>query len=136
MICISIFISIEYIIGQDDEITFFKWLCVTERRNIKGKEKNITCAIEQPQTCNPSSMKSRFLKSIIIFKKHVFNLKHQAREYKNVKQNLKKGELIFQVDFSPNYVAKYERNSVCSLWSLKKTDLRPHKPIVQFRPKC
>lgn len=58
--------SIEYILGQDDEIKFFKWVRVTERRNIKGKEKNTTFTIKQPQTGNLSSMKTHFLKSLSI----------------------------------------------------------------------
>lgn len=35
-------------IGQDDEIKFFKWVRVTERRIIKGKEKDITFTTKQP----------------------------------------------------------------------------------------
>lgn len=38
--------SIEYILGHDDEMKFFKWVRVTERRNIKGKEKNTTFTIK------------------------------------------------------------------------------------------
>lgn len=45
-----------------------------------------------------------FLKSLNIFKKHTFNLIHQAKAYENAKKNLEEGEIIFQLDFLQNYV--------------------------------
>lgn len=77
--------SIEYILGQDDEMKFFKWVRVTERRNIKGKEKNTTFTIKQAQACHLSSMKTHFLKSLHI-KKNFFKFRHQVWKYKNVRQ--------------------------------------------------
>ena len=41
------------------------------------------------------------------FSNHVYNIRHQIRAYRNLKNNLKQHEVVIHVDFSENYSCRY-----------------------------
>lgn len=63
--------------------------------------------VKQGHTKKLSKVEKLFEKSFGVFKEDIFNMRHQAKAYKCLKNQLQEVVLIYQIDFSQNYVAKY-----------------------------
>ncbi|XP_041360121.1 uncharacterized protein LOC121376342 isoform X1 [Gigantopelta aegis] len=44
---------------------------------------------------------------LLKFKKHMYNIKHQYKKYREVRENLKVDEALLHIDFAENYAGKY-----------------------------
>lgn len=96
-----------YDIGLDEEIKYNKWETITEVKNIKGVSKPIKFVNKSSLSGKKSHVLNIFKKDLCLFKKHVFNMHHQAAALKMLKEKPKEKNILFQVDFSQNYVAKF-----------------------------
>lgn len=63
---------------QDKDLIFEQWVLNSEVRVIKGVEKTVRLTVKQERTEKLSKVEKLFEKSFGVFKKHVFNMRHQA----------------------------------------------------------
>lgn len=99
--------EINFDTGNDEEIKFYKWQTVTEVKNVKGITKPYKHVEKTTMMEKKSVVVNLFKKELVTFKKHVFFMIHQAKMLKSKTEMPGKDEIIFQVDFSQNYIAKY-----------------------------
>lgn len=98
-------------IDAEEKISYEKWTIVKEtvektdaagkkiiKENKKSKKIIVTDTI--------SRLKESFQKDMKDFKRHLFNIKNQNREFKSCKENLMDNEAAILVDFSENYSCK------------------------------
>ena len=72
-----------------------------------------------------------FLKKYVLFVKHASNATHQYRQQRRLKQNLKYGECIVQVDFIQNYMCLLADAAQSSFFD--QTQVTIHASCVYFK---
>ncbi|KAK6168704.1 hypothetical protein SNE40_020096 [Patella caerulea] len=98
--------------GQQKFITWSKWSKISEKRqkrNADGSMKDYT-AVFTAKVTDESSMwelLEDFNKDLQRACKHVFNIKHQYSQIRNLKSNLGADNCLIHMDFSENYGCKY-----------------------------
>lgn len=92
---------------EDFNVKFCKWVTVKEERKIKNTTKVVKKTVKNIERMRVSKMKEYLKKEVEVFKRHVFYEKHQSSVLKSTIDNIKPGTLIFRIDFSENYVAKF-----------------------------
>lgn len=80
--------------------------------------------------CTSSSIRGYCFHSLNLFKQHTFDLIHQPKVYKMVKKSLKEGVIVFQVDFSQNYVAKYATEIQATHFVASKRQISLHTGLM------
>ena len=57
------------------------------------------------------------------FKRHFFNIIHQFKMYKSLKESLRENEILLHIDFSGNYLCKSNREIQSVHTGAKQTDI-------------
>lgn len=83
------------------------WKQIKEDKIIKGENKSIGRMIKSTETKSSIEVVDLITSMVPHLKKHLFQMYYQAKQLKNLKENPKDNEILFQVDFSQNYVAKH-----------------------------
>ena len=60
----------------------------------------------------------------------LFNIRHQYRTLKNLRENLKADEIIFHIDFSENYNCKYSSEIQSMLFGSSQKQISLHMGVV------
>ncbi|PZC81934.1 hypothetical protein B5X24_HaOG211720 [Helicoverpa armigera] len=100
---------IDYNLTETDQEAIVSWI-EWSSTNVQYKKNN---EIKTSKRILPV-LKSDKLKNLIActeaelrkFKEHLFNISHQYKSYKNLKENLEHDELVIHCDFSENYTCK------------------------------
>jgi len=104
----------QYSYGEDKEvsmnITYKQWVTKKVPRNDAASESqpetiNITDKVEVQ--CTIQELVSKLQDNITVFKKHRFNIWHQYKIYKDVRDELKEHECLCHMDFSENYSCQF-----------------------------
>lgn len=111
---------------------YFQWKPITEDREIKGKVKKIKRTIKSEEVAPVTKVVELFKKSLPKYKRHVFNMLHQAEKLKRVKEALKEGELLFQIDFSQNYVATFGTEVQSMHFGASKKQISLHTGVMYY----
>lgn len=93
--------------GIKDEVKYNKWQTVTENKLIKGTLRPIKMVTKILITKKTEQVVKLLQESLATYKKHVFQMYHQAKMLKHLKKSINEREILFQVDFSQNYMAKF-----------------------------
>ena len=73
----------------------------------------------------------KFCERLLRLRKHSFIAKKQNNTYKNIKENLKEGEILVQGDFSENYKIIVQDESQSFHWNNTQVTLHPF--VCYFR---
>lgn len=99
--------KLEYTIDEKKEIKFYKWQTITENKEIKGEVRPIKRTTKSILSQDAENVATMLKETLVEYKKHVFHWYHQGKSLKTLKEGLKEKEMLFQVDFSQNYIAKF-----------------------------
>lgn len=95
--------------NNEDLITYHKWCTKTEIVLVSGKEKQCKKTFKNKINSTKEHLVNDLKSTILILMQHIANKKHQYKEMDTLKENLGKNEVILHLDFSENYVCKYEK---------------------------
>lgn len=128
-------VSNEVYIDKDAQevIKLSQWESIMEKKIIKGKEKTIKKVMKVTKEHPMDEVISMFHKQIVEFKKHVYAMKHQWDSLTTLTKTLKEGELVFQVDFAQNYVAKCSSEIQSMHFGASKPQISLHTGVMHFR---
>lgn len=79
-----------------------------------------------------SDLLVRFEKDVILFKKHIFNIKSQYRSFRHCLANLKCNEVALIVDFSENYLCKYGSEIQAHHYGGSRNQIALHTGVVYY----
>lgn len=130
----SICMANEVYINEDGqtEIKLSQWENVAETKIIKEKEKIVKKVLKVTNNYEIGKVKQMFKEQMVIFKKHVFAMKHQGNQLNKIIQDLKEGELLLQIDFSQNYVAKCTKEIHSMHFGTSKPKISLHTGVMHY----
>ena len=70
--------------------------------------KTVIVTLKEKEKGTISNLVEKFHKELITCYRHLFNIKHQYRAIRSLKENLSEHGIILHVDFSENYKCKYD----------------------------
>lgn len=114
------------------DLNYNKWSQVTENKTIKGQIRNLKRVVKTCIVDTVDNLKMTLKKEVVIFKKHVCNMKHQSKQLKMLRENLKKGEYLMQVDFSQNYVSKCDKEIQSMHFGSSKRQISLHTVVCHY----
>jgi hypothetical protein len=99
-------------IANDSETSWFEWVAKTERRTQRqpdGSNKTFIVHVVVKSRISEAvkTLKERLCCELMQYSIHTYNIGHQYKELKNLRDHLKSNECVVLVDFSENYAAKY-----------------------------
>ena len=113
-ICKNAQLPIRYTDGvtAQDEIWWWEWNSKAEEREKKGDKDNqdkytVHFTIKEKVVGSVDHLVNEFCKDLPKYKKHTYNIKHQYRKYREIRENLKEDEVLLHIDFAENYAGKY-----------------------------
>ena len=81
---------------------------VEKMQTDKHKAKTVIVTLKEKEKGTISNLVEEFHKELITCCIHLFNIKHQYRAIRSLKENLSEHDIILHVDFSENYKCKYD----------------------------
>lgn len=105
----------------DDEIEFKQWVH-TDRDTLETKQKPIEDFAEE------------LVSKISVLSAHHFIAKHQSKHLKQIKEELKPGELIILMDFAENYAFVVQDAAQGFHWENSQATLHPF--VIYFKDDC
>lgn len=117
---------------KEANLKYSKWKNIQEERNIKGTKKNIKRTVKMEIVAPVSEVIDMFKNALPVYKKHVFSMLHQANKLKKVRENLKEGELLLQIDFSQNYICKLGTEVQSMHFGASKKQVSLHTGVMHY----
>lgn len=115
-----------------DDTYFFKWARSSEIRIIKGVQKTVTLMKKEIINTKQEGLVDLFYKELPSFILHIKAMRHQYDALKFAKENLKCNEIIFQIDFSENYISKCHREIQSMHFGASKKQVSIHTGVYYF----
>ena len=81
------------------------------------RKKNDTHIKKELIVTDLAEVKGEFYSQMESFARHVYNVKHQHKELKYLKENLNNDELIIQEDFAENHTLRQQNEIMAAHWS-------------------
>lgn len=122
--------ELDFSYENDFKIKFKQWKRIKEEKIINGKKKIIVKVIKVKECGYVSLVIENFKKELKTFKQHVFYQIHQTEQVRKVKEGLKNNEIMFRIDFSENYVAKYEHEVQAIHFGASKRQITFHTGVL------
>ncbi|XP_061598342.1 uncharacterized protein LOC133461445 [Cololabis saira] len=72
-------------------------------------EKVSTVTVKREITKTEQDLNTEFQERLLLFRRHVFNIKWQFNAYRELRTSLKNSECLVHIDFSENYSCKYSQ---------------------------
>ena len=94
--CCDTGLKVEYFKDDSTEIQFYQW------KEVDKKVQKIDSILP------PDDLITLFDEEVRILKNHIFIKRRQHAAYNDLKENLKRGEVLLHVDYSENYVNKQQ----------------------------
>ena len=104
--------------AEKTEVSYTQWVS-TDRSEIRTITEPVDIFID------------KFCERLLRLRKHSFIAKKQNNTYKNIKENLKEGEILVQGDFSENYKIIVQDESQSFHWNNTQVTLHPF--VCYFR---
>lgn len=76
---------------------------------ITKDEKVSTITVKREITKTEQDLNAEFQERLLLFRRHVFNIKWQFDAYRELRMSLKNNECLVHIDFSENYSCKYSQ---------------------------
>ena len=95
-VCYDTCLGVEDFTGDCTEIQFYQW------KRMDKKVQKVESVLP------PDELLSLFNEEVKVMKKHIYIKRQQHATYNQLKENLKTGEILLQVDYSENYVNKQQ----------------------------
>lgn len=93
--------------SDDDVVVWAEWVTESDTYE-KGTEiKPVKRTIKKTQRGTVHELKSKLVSDMATFSTHVFNIRHQFRAYRHLKETLAHDEIVVHIDFSENWSCKY-----------------------------
>lgn len=108
-------------------------MTISEKKLIKGTEKIIKRVVKQVVEVETAALKKMFQCELAAFKKHMFIMRHQAKELKTTRVNLTEGHLLLQIAFSQNYEAKLPIEIQSMHFGASKRQISLHTGVLYFK---
>lgn len=105
--CADNFTEVDDKIEIDKTVKWFAWTLKDHVYNEKGNAKTSKRMVKMEKIGNIKELLDLFHAELKIFKRHVFNVRHQYQQYKLYIENLESNEAAVHIDFSENWVCKY-----------------------------
>jgi hypothetical protein len=95
------------------EVTWFQWISKTDKRTrmqAGGSEKTFTVRVVAKERIvgTIECLKKSLHDDLQQYTVHVYNIGHQYKQLKDLREQLKINECVVLIDFSENYATKYE----------------------------
>lgn len=113
-----------------DMIEFFEWK--TLRREVVTKEstKIVTITVKEREKCSLEVLMQEFDKELRKCLPHIFNISHQFMKIRELKEKLTDQDALLHVDFSENYICKYENEIQSMHFGASQKQLSLHTGII------
>lgn len=115
------------------KISFKQWESTSENRAIKGESKKIKRTIKSEKHTTVEEIMKLLNNRMRDYMKHVFFMRHQQREMQKIKNNVQNDEIIIQIDFSENYIAKCEEEIQSMHFGASKKQISLHTGLYYYR---
>lgn len=115
---------------QDEPVLFQKWISKKVPVAIKGEIKMCPKTMKVDVESTKKEIVKLFFSDIDKFLKHVSNIVHQYEEVSNIKKNLKRNEILMHIDFSENYLCKFNREIQSAHFGGSKPQVTIHTCVM------
>lgn len=125
--------SVNYssLINQEHEnVTWLEWVFKRTEYTKHGQIKTSKRVIKEEQYGVIKDLMVKFDKELKEFKVHIYNIKHQYKCYKHLKDNLEPNEVILHCDFSKNYTGKFHTEIQAVHFGASHQQITLHTSVV------
>lgn len=95
--------------SPEDKITYQRWIQKTETVMVSGKPKECKKTLKTKLFGSKQELVDLLTKTFFTYMQHICNRNHQYRYLDELKKNLPQNQIIIHMDFSENYLCKYNR---------------------------
>lgn len=121
-------------ISQDngeEQIFYHQWINKTEKRIDKKKnDLTVKFVAKVKVVSTVQELVSNVEKQLPAYLKHVYNVGHQFRSLREIKTKLNDNEVLILVDFSENFVGKYNKEIHSAHFGAAKTQITLHTGVL------
>lgn len=117
---------------ESDVVEVERWITKKVLKQFKGEQKISQRTIKEKITLKVKDLIINFKKEIPVFIKHVSNIAHQFKIIKDIKEELKEGDILIHMDFSQNYTCKYGSEVQAAHFGSSKPQVSLHTVVVYF----
>lgn len=113
-------------------VTYQQWENIVEERTIRNKIQKVKRTVKVEKQCTIINLFQKLNLQLISFKKHIFIMRHQIKQMQDKKKSLAAHEIIIQIDFSENYVAKYSNEIQAVHFGASKKQISLHTGLYYY----
>ncbi|CAH0555183.1 unnamed protein product [Brassicogethes aeneus] len=142
--CKNKYVNFNNFNGQD-LISYHKWCTKSEIITVSGKKKLCKKTFKNKIQTSKQQLANELKEAVSQLMQHIANRNHQYKQLDLIKHSLKNNEIILHMDYSENYVCKYEKevqslhfggskNQIVlhTVMAYIKTDNKVRKPFCTF----
>ena len=105
-----------------------------KKKKEKKKEKQ-ALTVKKKEYGILETLREEFMKDLNRICRHLFNVKHQYKSLKNLRENLKDDRVIIHIEFSENYNFKYHGEIQSMHYSASQSQLSIHTGVAYLQSK-
>lgn len=122
--------------GKDlSQSTMYRqWVKRTEERTIKNQEKTVKLTFKGTLVSSLHDLIDLFWQKFYKITPHMFDISHQFKEMRNLKEIICEKEVIVHMDFSENYCTKYATEPQCMHFGASKKQISLHTIVCYYKP--
>lgn len=120
---------------ENNIVRYEKWVTKKVKLLIKGTEKLCQKTAKETITCSKEDLIAVFKKSLEKYLLHTRNIIHQHRIINSIKKNLSDNEILCHIDFSENYVCKYNCEIQSVHFGSSKPQITLHTGVLYHKDK-
>ncbi|XP_048006034.1 uncharacterized protein LOC125241546 [Leguminivora glycinivorella] len=124
-------------LSDDTEISWLEWRVKKipyRKKTQEGTEIEVSTqkCLKEVVTDKLSAFKIKFHQEITLFKKHIFNMTHQQKSFRQCVDEVKENEAVIIVDFSENYQCKYNQEVQSMHFGSSRQQITLHTGVAYF----
>jgi hypothetical protein len=94
--------------NEGDQLTWMMWKNRRiERKDANGKLKVVSMTVKVKEQGTKKTLNDEIEKELIRAGRHIFNIRHQYKSLRYLREKMTHEELVMHIDFSENYCCKY-----------------------------
>ena len=114
--------------------TWKRWVTTRENRTIKDESKQIMITAKEETEGSVGDLIDTCKDLLVRYKKHTFNIVHQHKQYRNLRQNMKENECLIHIDFAENYACKLSDEIQSMHFGASKKQVTLHTGVAYVGP--
>lgn len=134
-VCAGNFIEVNEKIDINKTVKWYAWTLKDHVFNEKGNTKTSKRMVKTEKTGSIKELLDLFHAELKAFKRHVFNVRHQYQQYKLCIENLESNEAAIHIDFSENWVCKYNEEVQAMHFGASKKQITLHTGVLYIKNK-